>query len=227
MAGARPATAERQGHRSIRSLHTTARRAAELAAPLLAPHEPGGALLSRLALALDRALCLDGVGRWRRNDGGADEPPLPGWLDRRLRLAARATHQELGEKLCPVGHDKANRWRPRYEPVQYAEYGVGAHYQNWHTDAELDSNDPEDARAITIVMLLRRANKGGKFQVRVNGKASEVALQPGDAIGFPAKRLEHRVTRCQAGLRQSIVCWVKHPIHKLQPKAAPRVKRAG
>ena len=58
-------------------------------------------------------------------------------------------------------------------------------------------------------MLLRRANKGGKFQVRVNGKASEVALQPGDAIGFPAKRLEHRVTRCQAGLRQSIVCWVK------------------
>ena len=162
-----------------------------------------------------------------RNSDDPDEPPLPGWLDRRLRLAARATHQELGEKLCPVGQDKANRWRPRYEPVQYAEYGVGAHYQNWHTDAELDSNDPEDARAITIVMLLRRANKGGKFQVRVNGKASEVALQPGDAIGFPAKRLEHRVTRCQAGLRQSIVCWVKHPIHKRQPKAAPHVKRAG
>lgn len=48
-------------------------------------------------------------------------------------------------------------------------------------------------------------------QVRIGGKVSTVPLRAGDAVGFPAKRLQHRVTKCTAGLRQSLVFWVTRP----------------
>lgn len=92
---------------------------------------------------------------------------VPEWLHARLRDAARTTHAVYGERFCPVGVDSADRWTPRYEPVQYTEYGVGAHYAGWHTDAELDSTDTEDARAVTVVVLLSDTDAfdGGQFQV--------------------------------------------------------------
>jgi hypothetical protein len=70
--------------------------------------------------------------RTRDGDGDDDQPntsPLvPEWLHARLRLAAKETHAKLGETLCPIGFDSAGRWTPRYEPIQYAEYGPGSHY---------------------------------------------------------------------------------------------------
>ena len=79
----------------------------------------------------------------------------PGWLHNRLRDCARDTHRRLGDKWCPVGRDLLGQWTPRYEPLQYAEYGPGGHYGSWHTDAELGDADPEDARCVTVVLLLK------------------------------------------------------------------------
>lgn len=151
---------------------------------------------------------------WLERDDDDKSPRVPEWLHARLRLAAKATHARLGDKLCPIGVDSTGRWTPRYEPLQYAEYGPGAHYASWHTDAELNSDDPEDARAVTVVLLLSdtSAFTGGRFQVRSKGvRAHEVKLRAGDAIGFPSQRLEHRVTKCASGLRQTLVCWATRP----------------
>ena len=54
---------------------------------------------------------------------------------------------------------------------------------------------------------------GGHFEVKLGGergKPSRVPLRAGDAVGFPARRLWHRVTKCRSGLRQSVVFWVRH-----------------
>jgi predicted 2-oxoglutarate/Fe(II)-dependent dioxygenase YbiX len=83
----------------------------------------------------------------------------------------------------------------------------------------VDSEDTEDLRAVTIVVLLADdgAFDGGDFQVRSGGgrpgvkpgKPRSVPLRAGDAIGFPSQRLEHRVLPVTRGLRQSIVFWAK------------------
>ena len=96
--------------------------------------------------------------------------------------------------------------------MQYAEYDVGSHYSGWHTDAEADSADLEDVRSLTVVLMLSdsAAYAGGHLEVRlggVHGKPSRVPLRAGDAVGFPAKHLWHRVTKCSAGLRQTMVFW--------------------
>ena len=95
------------------------------------------------------------------------------------------------------------------------EYGEGGHYGGWHTDAELHDEDPEDARCVTVVLLLSDVTEytGGHLEVKlggVHGTPSRVKLRAGDAIGFPARRLWHRVTKCRSGLRQSLVFWVRH-----------------
>ena len=53
--------------------------------------------------------------------------------------------------------------------------------------------------------------EGGHFEVEVGGKKTRVPLRAGDAIGFPAKRLYHRVTKITSGLRRSMVFWVSRP----------------
>lgn len=151
---------------------------------------------------------------WLEREEDESSPKVPEWLHARMRHAAKLTHAALGEKLCPVGVDVSGRWTPRYEPLQYTEYGPGAHYASWHTDSEPNSDDPEDARAVTVVLLLSdpEAYTGGKFQVRSKTmRATEVKLRAGDAIGFPSQLLEHRVTKCHSGLRQTIVCWATRP----------------
>ena len=76
------------------------------------------------------------------------------------------------------------------------------------TDGDVDEVDPEDTRAVTIVVLLATPGvdfKGGHFEVELGGKKSRVSLQAGDAIGFPAKRLYHRVTKVSRTRRYSMI----------------------
>jgi len=68
---------------------------------------------------------------WLERDVCDESSRVPEWLHTRLRLAARTTHKKLGDKLCPIGVDVGGRWTPRYEPIQYTEYGPGAHYASW------------------------------------------------------------------------------------------------
>jgi hypothetical protein len=69
---------------------------------------------------------------------GSDEATCPLWLHAKLRAASKKVHDCFGDKACPTGVDKNGRWTPRFEPLQYTQYGTGAHYRGWHTDGEPD-----------------------------------------------------------------------------------------
>ena len=90
------------------------------------------------------------------------EPEIPPWLDRKLRKAVLETHSILGDGVCPLGIDSSGRCTPRYEPVQYAEYGRGGHYAAWHTDADVDESELVDLRCVTVVLMVSNA---GAYEV--------------------------------------------------------------
>ena len=62
---------------------------------------------------------------------------------------------------------------------------------------------------MTIVVLLSDPKEfsGGHFEAKLLGKTTKVQLNAGDAVGFPAKHLYHRVTKISRGLRRSLVFW--------------------
>lgn len=88
---------------------------------------------------------------WVERRGEARAPP---WLFAKLRRAARQAVAMLGDRSVGVGTDCRGFWTPRFEPLQYSEYAKGGHYAGWHTDAEWPEEDPEDARCLTLVLLL-------------------------------------------------------------------------
>lgn len=102
-----------------------------------------------------------------------------------------------------------------YEDIQYAVYGPKQHFQAWHQDAFAEGHDPEDARHMTVVVMLSPQcdYTGGDFQVKVKTPQTtrkvirKVPLDAGDAIVFPAKRLMHRVTMVKTGIRKTLVFW--------------------
>lgn len=150
----------------------------------------------------------------RRSDDCS--PTVPPWLHAKLRRAAHATHRVYGDRVAKVGVDKRGRWTPRFEPMQYAEYGPGAHYSGWHTDAEQPELDPEDARCLTVVVMLAdpESFEGGHFQARVEGRrASNIKLAEGEAIGFLSKHLWHRVTPVSSGQREVRPTAARPPAH--------------
>lgn len=143
------------------------------------------------------------------------EPEIPPWLDRKLRKAVLQTHSILGDGVCPLGIDSSGRCTPRYEPVQYAEYGRGGHYAAWHTDADVDESELVDLRCVTVVLMVSNAGayEGGELEVRLGAGrvAARVRLRAGDAVAFPSKHLAHRVAKCRSGLRQTLVFWARRP----------------
>ena len=74
---------------------------------------------------------------------------------------------------------------------------------------------------MTVVVLLSDTDEfsGGHFEAELLGKKAKVKLNAGDAVGFPAKHLTHRVTKVSRGLRRSLVFWVS-------PKPAPVISKA-
>ena len=159
-------------------------------------------------------------------------PSIPPWLHAKLRAAAKSAHSVYGDRVAKVGVDKNGTWKPRFEPLQYAEYAEGGHYRGWHTDAEEPEVDPEDARCLTVVLLLsdRSAYSGGHFEAKLNGKGgygtgSKVPIEAGDAIVFLSKHLWHRVSKCKSGLRQSLVFWVRRRGAARLPRFLPASMR--
>jgi len=101
-----------------------------------------------------------------------------------------------------------------YEQTQYAVYGANQHFRAWHQDAYAQGHDPEDARQLTLVVMLseRSAYTGGTFDAKVPGPSGrkrirKIDLHAGDVVVFPAKQLEHRVSVVKSGVRKSLVFW--------------------
>lgn len=103
-----------------------------------------------------------------------------------------------------------------------ARYEEGEHYQEWHLDGKppgLQDGDSEDNRALSVVVALRAAEKGGEFETyRGRGlealkkkEVTSLVLRPGDAVVFPAQHLWHRVKAVDRGNRSSLVMWAQRP----------------
>jgi len=110
--------------------------------------------------------------------------------------------------------------RCNYEDVQYTEYrgDDGAHFQQWHLDADADGTDEEDKRELTVVALLSEPGadfQGGAFECMVptypDGVTHALHWHKGDVIVFKAKVLWHRVLPTTAGMRKTLVLWAKPP----------------
>lgn len=165
-----------------------------------------------------------------KNEGGnSDDERKARYDDRDSRVSwfnARAEcmwlHQRMAEIVRYVANvewpmlrvDTAGKVQCDYEETQYAVYGPNQHFKAWHQDAYEDGHDPEDARQITIVLMIseRTAYTGGQLQARLKGAdgrklARSLRLEAGDAAVFPAKRLVHRVTAVKSGTRKTLVFW--------------------
>ncbi|CAK9114603.1 unnamed protein product [Durusdinium trenchii] len=112
-------------------------------------------------------------------------------------------------KVCKTGELECT-----YEEVQYSVYGPGQHFNAWHQDAFVKGNDPEDARQMTVVLMLSKQSEytGGSFQAKVKGPSGKkvtraISFDAGDALIFPSKRLMHRVSVVKTGLRKTLVFW--------------------
>lgn len=103
-----------------------------------------------------------------------------------------------------------------YEETQYTMYGPNQHFKAWHQDAYAEGHDIEDARQITLVVMLsnRTDYTEGNFEMRLSppnkGRRTRKVLRDldaGDVVVFPAKVLEHRVTPVKTGTRRTLVFW--------------------
>ena len=72
-----------------------------------------------------------------------------------------------------------------------------------------------DSSAYTGGKLEVKRGRGGKnpgsmYTAGLVGKrlVSDVKLEAGDAVVFPAKKVWHRVTKTRSGLRRTVVFWV-------------------
>jgi len=165
-----------------------------------------------------------------KNEGGnSDDERKARYNDRDSRVSwfnAQAEcawlHERLAEVIRAVGNaewpllkaDSKGQLLCEYEETQYAVYGPNQHFKAWHQDAYEDGNDPEDARQLTIVLMLsdRGTYTGGEFQAKFDGPAGRKVIRrmrpdAGDAVVFPAKRLLHRVTEVKSGIRKTLVFW--------------------
>lgn len=167
-----------------------------------------------------------------KNEGGnSDDERKARYDDRDSRVAwfnARTECSWLHDRLAEVARTVANVEWPMlqvdptsgqlkcdYEDTQYAVYGPDQHFKAWHQDAYADGHDPEDARQITLVVMIsdRKSYTGGFFQAKLAGPdgkkfSRSLKLDAGDVAVFPAKRLVHRVSAVKTGIRKTLVYWV-------------------
>ena len=135
---------------------------------------------------------------------------------RKLRKLVKASNERW--HLLPKKNGAG--FRCEYEDAQYTEYRGDreAHFKQWHLDAHEGGEDAEDARAITLVVLLTEPGvdfQGGDFEVMrpqwPGGVASSVTWRRGDVIAFPACEVWHRVLPTTQGIRRTLVVWAKDP----------------
>lgn len=175
----------------------------------------------------------------------ADRDSRVTWID--AQVECTWLHKPLAQITREVGNaewslfkkDASGAPQCEFEKIQYAVYGEGQHFQAWHKDAFAEGHDLEDARQLTIVVMLtdRSQYKGGSFQAKFPSTNSEgkkvskiksLAFDRGDAIVFPAKELVHRVSPVKSGIRKTLVFWANDRMscHYYNPNLAKTEEKA-
>lgn len=148
----------------------------------------------------DAAMGIDGeVKQETQRNTSVVFAPFDFWLSKEMEAhAAQANDQ------CGWGYDMPSR-----EAIQFAQYGVGQHY-DWHVDYfPLAGKDTD--RKVSVVCLLNDPSEfeGGEFQIRLYSDYT-APLEKGSIIAFPSI-LEHRVKPVTSGVRYSATMWFHGP----------------
>jgi len=115
-------------------------------------------------------------------------------LDRLLGAASEAF-------ALPVG--------PIVEPVQILRYGVGNHFQSWHSDAGIE-NQHRRRISLSVELSERSDYEGGELEVVPDRLGRPRTLPRGSVQLFPSRAL-HRVTPVVRGTRWALVAWTGAP----------------
>jgi len=119
------------------------------------------------------------------------------WIFQRLRSTLREANKLYKFNLRSFG------------AIQIAHYGVGGHYNTWHSDMGLGLNS---LRKLSISVQLSKPEDydGGKLEFQALGGEFQHSRERGTTIVFPPY-LTHRVTPVTRGERWSLVVWVIGP----------------
>jgi PKHD-type hydroxylase len=94
---------------------------------------------------------------------------------------------------------------PVTEPLQILRYGVGGHFQTWHSDAGYDRGN---GRLVSVSVELSPLgdHEGGDLEIVPDTIGGVRTLARGGARFFPSRAL-HRVTPVIRGVRHALVIW--------------------
>ena len=88
--------------------------------------------------------------------------------------------------------------------MQFLRYGLGGHFQSWHSDAGLDRFD-ERRISLSVELSDPGDYDGGVLEI-APAVGSPRSLPRGGARLFPS-RMIHRVTPVTRGVRHALVAW--------------------
>lgn len=121
-----------------------------------------------------------------------------GWLFDRLD----ALFGEAAEAFAlPVG--------PIAEPVQILRYGIGNHFQTWHSDAGRDAHERRRI-SMSVELSERDDYDGGELEI-VPARVGVLRTLPRGSAQLFASRALHRVTPVVRGTRWALVAWTGAP----------------
>jgi PKHD-type hydroxylase len=125
--------------------------------------------------------------------------PETAWIYERLDPLFARAGAAFGLEVGPVT-----------EHLQIVRYGVGGHFQTWHSDAGYDRGG---GRLVSVSVELSPLgdHEGGDLEIVPDTIGRVRSLERGGARFFPSRAL-HRVTPVRRGVRHALVIWTGGPV---------------
>ena len=129
-------------------------------------------------------------------------------------------NKKFEESLSKIMLDvnKEMKWNfrvKRFEPLQYAIYDVGDHY-DWHVDSHTEPYADKMIRKLSFTIFLNDGYEGGEFDLCIPYPKEghhQTYTQPGmkgSMVIFPSF-IWHKVRPVTKGIRKSLVGWTLGP----------------
>jgi PKHD-type hydroxylase len=118
----------------------------------------------------------------------------PAWLFERLDalFAESAAHFDL-------------QVEPVFEAIQVVRYGLGDHFQSWHSDAGTDRHYQRQV-SLSVELSDPADHEGGVLEIAPGTVGAARTLPRGGVRLFPSRAI-HRVTPVTRGERWALVAW--------------------
>jgi PKHD-type hydroxylase len=94
---------------------------------------------------------------------------------------------------------------PVFEAIQVVRYGVGDHFQSWHTDSGTDRHWQRQL-SLSVELSAPEEHDGGTLEIAPGTMGAARTLPKGGVRLFPSRAI-HRVTPVTRGERWALVAW--------------------